>query len=326
MKKSTRKALSLLLALTLASSVGIAALANDTTIDSPKNTAPIAENLEFETFRGVALTGRFKALDPDGDKLTFEITSAPKKGSLAPTANAAFVYTPAEKAKGKDTFTYVAVDENGGVSTSATVTITLKKQTTKMTYADLDGSPAHYAALTMAERDVFVGEKLGGEYFFRPMETVSRGEFLAMCLKVAGNEPISGIVKTGFSDDADIPMWVKPYVSAGLMSGIVSGYHAADGRLVFNPNAPITFAEAAVILNKTLGISDVTGVAAIDTEYVPAWAASAAMNLSACNILPNGLAANASEAVTRADAAELLTASCTVLDARDSGGLLSWAK
>jgi hypothetical protein len=329
LKKSTRKTLALLLALAIASSIGIAALANDTTIEAPEsvNTAPIAENLEYETFRGVALTGRFKALDPDGDKLTYEITAAPKKGSITPGDAATFVYTPAEKSKGKDAFSYVAVDENGGVSTAATVTVNIKKQATKTTYADMDDSPAHYAALTLSERGVFTGEQLGGEYFFRPGETVTRGEFLAMCLKAAGSETINGITKTGFFDDSDIPLWVKPYVSAGLMNGIIGGYRDDGGHLVFSPNAPVTFAEAAVILNNTLGISDVTGVAAIDTEVVPAWAANAAMNLTACNILPTGLSTNANDTVTRADAAELLYASTVILDARESGaGLLAWAK
>jgi len=323
----TRRLFALLLMLTIVSSICIAALANDTEIDMPvKNTAPIAENIEYETFRGVAITGNFKAFDPDGDKMTFEITAAPKKGSVAPGENGSFLYTPTDKAKGKDSFTYVAVDENGGVSSIATVTITLKKQTDKTTYSDMGNCPSHYAALTLAERGIFKGEQLGGESFFRPDETVTRSEFLAMCLKAAGNEPISGITKTGFFDDADIPLWVKPYVSAGLMSGIISGYKNAEDRLVFNPNMPVTFAEAAVIINNTLGISDVIGVAAVDTEYVPAWATSAAMNLTACNILPAGLAANAAEHVTRADAAELLTAACVVLDARDNGGLLAWAK
>ncbi|MDR0839710.1 MAG: S-layer homology domain-containing protein [Oscillospiraceae bacterium] len=329
MKTPTQKILALLLAVALAGSLGIAALANDTTIEfgSGANSAPIAENLEYETFKGVALTGKFKALDPDGDALTFEITSAPKKGSVTPTESSEFVYTPADKSKGKDSFAYVAVDENGGVSASATVTVNIKKQSGKTTYADMGGEKAHYAALVLSERGVFTGEKLGDEYFFRPGETVTRGEFLAMCLKLAGSETIDGITKTGFSDDVDIPMWVKPYVSAGLMKGIVGGYRDESGRLVFSPNEPVTFAQAAVIVNKTLGITDVTGVAAVDDESVPAWARSASANLTACDILPGGLATVAGESVTRSDAAQMLFASAKVLDARDEGGgLLGWAK
>ncbi|MDR0917086.1 MAG: S-layer homology domain-containing protein [Oscillospiraceae bacterium] len=332
MKRSIRKVLALLLvtASICALVVSATALANDTTINigSPKNNVPIAENLEYTTFKGVALTGKFKALDPDGDTLSFEIVAAPKKGSVSPTQNGEFVYTPAEGKKGKDTFKYVAVDSLGGVSASATVTVNINKQSSKTTYADMDGNDALYAALVLTENGIFTGEKLGGEYFFRPEQTITRGEFLAMCLSLTNTETITGITKTGFADDADIPMWAKPYVSAGLMNGVVGGYRNGAGQLVFSPNEPITFTEAAVILNRSLGITDVVGAAAIPVDSVPAWAQSAAVNLAACNILPNGLSAVAKDTLTRADAARLLLNSMEVLAARDTGGggLLSWAR
>jgi hypothetical protein len=330
-RKTVRAALAAVLSLVTLLSAGwtVTARANDTTIEigSGKNANPIAENLEFTTFRGVSLTGSFKGLDPDGDALTFEITGMPKKGAVVPGEGGEFVYTPKDGSKGKDTFSYVAVDVNGGVSQSATVTVSIKKQATKTSYADMEDNTAHYAALVLAEEGVFIGEKLGGEYFFRPSEPVSRGEFLAMCLSVTGAETLDGITKTGFSDDNSIPLWVKPYVSAALMQGIVGGYRDSLGRLVFAPQAPVTFSEAAVILNKALGITDVTGVAALDTETVPAWAQSAAVNLVSCKILPSGLAGIASNSVTRADAAKMLVASAELLAARErGGGLLGWAK
>ncbi len=329
MKRSKYRIIALVLALALASSLGVIALASDNTMEikTRPNTAPIAENIDLETFRGVQVTGHFKALDPDGDLLTFEITAVPKKGAVSPAEGTLFTYTPDAGAKGKDSFTYVAVDSNGGVSSSATVTIDIRKQSSKTTYSDMDGSSAHYAALVLSEAGIFTGEQLSGEYFFRPDETVSRSEFLAMCLKLAETEPIAGITRTGFYDDDTIPVWAKPYVSAALMSGIVSGSRNNEGQLVFNSNDAVTFAQAAVILNNTLGITDVLGVAAVDPETVPAWAASASLNLTACNILPAGLSGIADNGVTRADAAEMLLASMGVLNSRNSGGgLLSWAR
>ena len=329
MKRSKYRLTALVLALVTASSLCVFALANDTTIEigTRPNTAPIAENIALETFRGVQVTGNFKALDPDGDILTFEITSIPKKGSVTPGGGTEFAYTPNAGAKGKDSFTYVAVDSNGGVSNAATVTIEIKKQSSKTTYSDMSENSAHYAALVLSEAGIFTGEQLGGEYFFRPEETVSRGEFLAMCLKLSETEPIDGITRTGFFDDSAIPVWAKPYVSAAVMRGFISGSRNDDGQLVFNSNAPITFAEAAVMLNNALEITDVATVSTIDSETVPAWAAGAAMNLTACNIFPTGLAGVSENEVTRADAAEMLLVSASILSARDSGGgLLSWAK
>jgi hypothetical protein len=329
-----RNTVTLLLAAVSACSFGAAALASSATMEigSGANSAPIAENLEYTTFRGVALTGRFKAFDPDGDTVNFEITEVPKKGSVTPCDNDEFIYTPAEKSKGRDTFSYVAVDSNGGVSASARVSVAIKKQSVKTTYADMDDSlehsSAHYAALVLSERGVFTGEKLGDEYFFRPGETVTRGEFLAMCLKIADSETLDGITRTGFYDDGDIPSWAKPYVSAALMQGVVNGYRDDEGRVMFSPHSPVTFSEAAVMLNRSLGITDVVKVAAAESDSVPVWAQTAAANLTACGVFPDGLAAISDIPITRADAARLLLASAEVLESRgeEKGGLLGWAK
>jgi hypothetical protein len=324
MKKSSRlrKPISLLLSAALACSLGMAALADGAVLEASGggNAAPIAENLEYATFRGVALTGRFKAYDPDGDDVTFEITEVPKKGSVTPCGAGEFIYTPSDKAKGRDCFYYVAVDSNGGVSAGASVTIRIKKQSVKTTYADLSGSPAHYAALALSERGIFTGEKLGDEYFFRPGETVTRGEFLALCLKTADSETLAGVTRTGFHDDGDIPMWAKPYVSAALMNGVVSGYKDGEGHVVFSPNSAVTFSEAAVMLNKSLAITNAVGVMAPDSDAVPAWAQASAANLTACGVLPDGIAGISGKTVTRADAARMLLASAEVLEARNGGG------
>ena len=38
------------------------------------NSAPVAENLEISTYRETSVSGDFKALDPEGDLLSFRIT------------------------------------------------------------------------------------------------------------------------------------------------------------------------------------------------------------------------------------------------------------
>ncbi|MDR0445925.1 MAG: S-layer homology domain-containing protein [Oscillospiraceae bacterium] len=327
--KYAHRLATLLLSLTLAFCLGIAAAAEPAAImvSAGINSAPIAENLEFTTFRGVALSGSFRAFDPDGDDMSFEITEVPKKGSVTSDGGSGFIYSPSVKSKGRDCFSYVAVDANGGVSEAATVTVQIKKQSVKTTYADMDGSPALYAALVLSERGVFTGERLGDEYFFRPDEPLTRGEFLALCLKAADAEPLDGVTRTGFFDDGDIPAWAKPYVSAALMRGIVAGYRDDEGRVMFSPNSPVTFSEAAVMVSNTFAITDVVSAIAPDSDAIPAWAQASSANLSACGILPDGVAGISDKPVTRADAARLLAASTAVQDARNSkGGLLGWAK
>ncbi|MDR3277511.1 MAG: S-layer homology domain-containing protein [Oscillospiraceae bacterium] len=328
--RAARRAAVLFLLVLTASLLTFTALANDMTIrtePAENNLPPVAENLEFTTFKGVAVTGRLSGMDPDGDVLSFEVVSGPRRGEVAASENGEFTYTPKDGAKGKDSFAYVAVDAAGNVSGDATVSVTIKKQTTKTTYADMSGSGAQYAALVLSEKGVFTGEKLGGQFFFRPDEPVSRGEFLAMCLDVAGVEALGGVTRTGFYDDAEIPAWVKPYVSTALMNGVVKGYKTDEGRLVFAPQNPVTFSEAAVMLNKVLNVTDVMSVAAVEAEAVPAWAYSAAVNLSACKILPSGVSDYCGDAVTRGDAAQILLASMELLENRDAkASLLGWAK
>jgi len=285
------------------------------------NSAPLAENMEFSTFKNIPITGNLSAVDPDGDLMAYYVTGEPKKGTVELTENGGFVYTPMDGKKGRDTFTYAAVDTVGNRSQDATVTIDIRKQSTKISYSDMDGESSHYAALCLAEADIFTGDQVGGLYFFRPGETISRGEFLAMCMKLCGEEALPGITRTGFYDDADMPLWVKPYVAAALMSGAVSGYSDDDGRPVFLSGTPITFAEASVMLDNILEITDVSYGSV--GEACPSWAYQATINLSACNIASAGVYG---AEMTRADAAEMLLGAMNVLDARGGGSLLSWAK
>jgi hypothetical protein len=288
-----------------------------------ENSAPIAENLNYGTFKAVPITGRFSANDPDGDAFTFEITSQPKKGAAISEGDGAFVYSPNDNARGKDSFEYVAVDERGNVSVPATVSITIRKRATKTQYIDMAGHPAQYAALTLADEGVFVGERLGDACFFHPEREVTRGEFLAMCMRLCGEEMIEGVTKTGFFDDDAIPAWVKPYISTGLVVGAISGYKDDDGKLVFAPSRPITMSEAAVVLDNILNVTDVADIGVSAAMSVPAWAAAASANLRACNILPSAALYDASAPVTRAAAAEMLSAASSLLESRDNGSLLS---
>ena len=60
-----------------------------------QGSAPVAENLEITTYRGVSVDGELAAVDPDGDVLTFLITTPPTKGTVEVDETGKFVYTPA---------------------------------------------------------------------------------------------------------------------------------------------------------------------------------------------------------------------------------------
>lgn len=134
--------------------------------------APVAENLEIETIRNTAVNGQLKAVSNTNKPLSFEITTEPNKGVIVLEDNGEFVYTPNQGKKGSDYFGYKAIDCEGNESAEATVIIRIRKPKTKVCYADMAGNGAEYAAIVMAERGVFTGECLGGEYVFSPEAAV----------------------------------------------------------------------------------------------------------------------------------------------------------
>ncbi len=276
------------------------------------NSQPVAMNLSLETYREVAVTGTFSAMDPEGDEVTFSLVSEPRKGTVEADGDS-FTYTPSGGKKGKDTFTYIAIDSTGNKSNEATVTIKIKKQSSDVSYSDMDSSDVWYEATELAERGIFVGENVGGYYVFSPNTEVTRGEFLAMCVKLSGNNPIENITRTGFYDDADIPDWQKPYVSTAVLLDIVSGKRDDSGKLVFAPNDNITFSEATVMLNNALSLTDVSS---LNESAYPAWASQAVSNLVSVNIIDSAIDTSTAVAVTRADAAKLLVNALEVLDGR----------
>jgi hypothetical protein len=293
---------------------------------SAENSAPVAENLSFQTYKNVAYTGRFSAVDPEGDLLTFQLMDKPARGTvtLAEDGSGQFVYTPYENKTGKDTFTYVAVDAVGNRSEEATVSVKIEKPSTKVTYADMDGNSAYNAAIRLAQEGVYIGACMDGAYYFQPDTPVTRSEFLTLAMSTVGLDALEGITSTGFFDDEAIETWAKPYVSSALKSGAIQGTMAEGGQVVFQPDAPITAAEAAVLLNRLLSVTDISTEAwSGQAALAPSWATQAVMNLESAGVLQVDMALN--DTLTRADAAQLLAGALDVLGQRqESSSWLSW--
>lgn len=311
----------MILSLCLAGVLAAPAMALTSTTADVENAAPIAENLTLKTYKGVAIASRFAAVDPEGDLVTFQVVDSPARGQVTLDENdpAAFWYTPYEGKKGKDSFTYVAVDEKGNTSEPATVKITIQKQSTSVSYSDLDGSQAHYAALRLAEAGVYTGRKVGDLYCFDPEDSFTREEFLTMAMTAAGAAPLQDVSLTGFYDDPDISAWAKGYVSAALIQGAVQGTYNEAGQVVFNGGDTITCAQAAVIIDRLLATGDVTSPSTFSVETAPAWAYQSVVNMEAVSVLSSS--ADLSRPLDRAEAAEMLSAMLDVLETRTTS---SW--
>lgn len=92
------------------------------------NDRPVAQPDNFSTPEDTPLTVAAPGIlsndtDADGDTMTAVLVSNPSHGILNLDGNGGFVYTPNADWFGTDTFTYRAVDGNGGVSALTVVTI-----------------------------------------------------------------------------------------------------------------------------------------------------------------------------------------------------------
>ena len=286
--------------------------------------APTAQDVELRTYRGIPVQGQFLASDAEGEDMTFAVVDQPRKGTVT-IQGADFTYTPNEGVTGGDSFTYAATDSAGHVSRPATVTVTIEKTKSGVTYADTQGSTAAAAAQHLAEAGIFTGAKIGDQYYFQPDAEVSRSEFLAMVMETAGRE-VTPVTMTGFCDDESIPTWAKAYAAAGVADGIVQGKTTAEGA-AFRGDQAITFNEAATVLDRVLDLGDVElDVWYADREAVPSWAAQAVGNMEAVSVLAAGSfgSQTMAQTVTRADAAQMLSAAKTLLDGEEPEGLFRW--
>ena len=106
---------------------------------------------------------------------------------------------------------------------------------------------------------------------------------------------------------------------------MVQGFKDESGAPVFGAGDSISRAEAAVMLDNLLDITDVpVAVFAPDSGH---WAAQSAANLSASGILraETAGAVQLADSLTMADAAEMLDGAMDVMNTRGVRGWLPWA-
>ncbi|MBQ4652323.1 MAG: hypothetical protein IJB78_06375 [Oscillospiraceae bacterium] len=272
--------------------------------------APVAENMEFSTYRNVSFGGQLNAYSPEGQVLSYIITTEPIKGSIELNEDGSFVYTPRANKKGRDYFGYKAVDTQGRSSQEGTVIIRIEKQKNGFAYSDMQGRAEEYSAVILSEAGIFTGEKIGADYCFYPDRIVSRGEFVAMCMQLE-DAVLQGAVSTGYTDDEEIPSWLKPYALTAAMSGIDMGNATEDG-VAFAPEHGISPAEAARVLNSVVGLTDVSYLNLNDS--LDAGTAQACAKLSACGIIKEGQLIN--EQLSRAEAAVMLAKALEIVNNR----------
>ena len=266
--------------------------------------APIAQDLSLETYKNLANQGTLKVTDPEGDELTYSLQRKPKRGEVTLDENGNFLYTPKKNKVGVDSFTYTATDPAGNVSREATVTIQILKPLDNRQYTDTAGKSCRFAAEWMRNTGLFAGESVGNQLCFRPNETVSRGDFIAMVVQTLGI-PTEDTASSAVP--ADTPLWLRSYLAAAIRSGLVANLPATDTGS-FEADRPITGGEVAVILQNALDLTvSVQALEAVETAAteekteIPTWASTALTVMA-----DNGIDLELEQTMNRGEVAELM--------------------
>ena len=266
-------------------------------IRGKEDKAPVAQDSAVETYKNLPNEGKLRAVDPEGKELTYTLVRMPKRGDVELRQDGTFCYTPKKNKVGVDSFTYTATDPAGHVSREATVTVQILKPSDAKQYVDTVGESCRFCAEWMRNTGLFEGEKVGGQLCFGPEKPVSREQFTAMLVQMldipAENEEYAALSE-------QTPQWLRPYLAAALRSGLTAGLPENE-----ETDVPITGAEAAVMLQNALDLTvnqkALETVAGEAQQDVPAWAAS-----SLTVMADNGITLSATEALTRADVAQVL--------------------
>ena len=258
-----------------------AALASGAASAGAAGAQPQVQDIAFETCVGASTEAALCAQDADGDVVLFQLTERPRLGT-AEIEDDRIIYTPGART-GKDEFSYTAVDAEGNAAAPAKITVRIGKNRAGLTYSDMEGDPAHYAALCLAARGIMQGERIGDCAFFRPSQTVTRSEFIAMAASAAN-------------------------ISAAAADGLVCGYETAGALNEIRGQNPITLAEASVVMANLL--SDAAGVSevmAAEHDEAADWAQRAVSAMARAEILDESTASgSASAPLTRRDACVML--------------------
>ncbi len=271
-----------------------------------------ATKLYIETMKGAVVYGSVTVRDPEDGSFELIVTDQPKKGSVSVSKDAPgeFTYTPSEGKSGSDRFSLRARDEYGNWSEEIAVSVRINKNKSGVEYSDLAGQEAYSAAVKMTDAGVMSGKYVDGKALFYPDRGVTREEFVTMLMKTIGLRDIPEISEAAFADDGEFSPEARNYIRAAKKLGFVSGAAGDDGSLRFSPDAVVTRAEVAVILQNVIGVKvDPSVPVFADNDSIPAWAAEAVLAMRQLGIMNGGAdgSFSPSASITRAEVASILS-------------------
>ena len=233
-----------------------------------KETATL-ETLNINTLPSISSVGY---LFKDESSATCNITKEPKLGEVSVSADGYYVYKPFAKS-GEDSFDYEVLDTNGNIIAVGSVSITIEKTKSALTFADMEGRRAHLASVKLVESGAMESKTIAGLNFFDPTLSMTRSDFLVTLMKAAYDGEVDSVVSTSMEDDDTISATSKGYVETAYTCGIMDGIIETDSP-VFAPTATVTRAEAFVMAYNISGLdaSETGNLSFADSDAIPDWA------------------------------------------------------
>lgn len=179
-------------------------------------------------------------------------------------------------------------------------------------YIDMTGHWAEEYAVELALDNVFRGDQIGGNFYFEPDVTLTRGDFVMLLnavLGISGETP--NIEDFSFTDKDTMPGWLYNQGLLAYEAGVIKG-SGQNGGVAFLPYEKLTRAEAFTMLYNIIGEFNTPKPYALtfdDSASVPDWSLEAIQNLLGLDII-SGFPDNTIRpygSITRAEAASLIS-------------------
>ena len=159
-------------------------------------------------------------------------------------------------------------------------------------YTDADKIDNQVAVEILGEIGVMVGNEDGS---FAPDRVVTRAEMAVILTRILYGNNLNVDQFKGLNTFTDVPDWAEGFVNLCASLGIVAG----RGNGIFDPNATVTTAEAALMLSRALGYFKNSA------EFGSDWALASVKRATQAGIIGGDMVLQANAGLTRDDVAQM---------------------
>ena len=164
--------------------------------------------------------------------------------------------------------------------------------TSAKSYTDSDKIENQAAVEILGEIGVMVGNDDGS---FAPDRVVTRAEMAVIITRVLYGNNLNVEQFKGLNTFTDVPDWAEGYVNLCASLDIIAG----RGNGIFDPDATVTTAEAALMLSRVLGYFK------NNAEFGNDWALAAVKRATQAGIIGGDMVLAANDGLTRDDVAQM---------------------